>query len=219
MPKLSVITMCHNYGHFLRDCITSVEIQIPRGGWEWEHVIVHAGCVDCRTWMPWSHVLIPDRGLCTSRNIAVALATGEYVCNLDADDKLSRDTLFKVSELCAPDTIVATGLQRFGGYVNEQYPATNIKPSDFLQGNQIYCNSTYPRKAFMQVGGYDEALNVWGQEDHELWIRLSQVCPVIKVIREPLLHYRVHGNSHTTRAMPRYDHLRLAYIRNKHGIK
>lgn len=223
MPLISIITVSHNYGHYLAECLESVRAQEFR---DFEHIVVDAASTDntcalARLWSQTKLLQFPAFGLCAPKDFAISHAQGEYIVNLDADDKIHPQFLRKLAARAKPKTIVCPGLQEFEGGSNSGWPGGSLTLSDFLRGNRIFCCSMFPKADFFEVGGYDPMLDVWGYEDWELWIRLLKNGCHVEIVPEPLFYYRVapglHYNRNSVEKM-KYDAERVAYIRTKHDV-
>src|SRR5437763_11165815 len=92
-PKISVIVPCYNLGEFLAEAVDSVLAQTCQ---DFEIVVVDDGSTDGPTneilatfARPKTRLLrAPHAGLGAARNLGIANSTGEYLCALDADDRL-----------------------------------------------------------------------------------------------------------------------------------
>lgn len=227
MPKVSIVTISHNYAHYLGDCIASVAKQTYR---DFEHVVVDAASTDdtsnvmdgwqrsgvlqmrCLQFGAW--------GLVRPKNFGMANAEGEYIVNLDADDTIHPQFLEKLVAQAGPKTIVCPGLKEIGGQ-NAGWPTWGVEPADFLSGNRIFCCSMFPKRAWLEVGGYDAQLDSWGYEDWELWIKLLKNGCKVKVVPELLFNYRVLPGTHAgenTRKTEEWHAQRVAYIKMKHAV-
>ena len=90
MPKFSIITVTYNTGQTVEDTIQSVIAQTYH---RIEHIIVDGASTDntldvIEKYRDKIHVLIsePDRGIYDAMNKGMALATGDYLCFLNAGD-------------------------------------------------------------------------------------------------------------------------------------
>ena len=100
-PKFSIITVTYNAGKVLEDTIQSVVFQTYRNV---EYIIVDGGSTDntldvvhkyqeriCKV------ISEPDRGLYDAMNKGIRMATGDYLCFLNAGDELhENETLQKI---------------------------------------------------------------------------------------------------------------------------
>ena len=94
-PKFSIITVTYNAGAVLEDTIQSVNTQTYRNV---EYIIVDGGSKDhtldiINRYREHIHTLVsePDKGLYDAMNKGIRLATGDYLCFLNAGDELHED--------------------------------------------------------------------------------------------------------------------------------
>lgn len=94
-PKFSIITVTYNAGKTLEDTIQSVITQTYKNV---EYIIVDGASTDntlniIRQYRDRIHTVVsePDHGLYDAMNKGLALATGDYVCFLNAGDELHED--------------------------------------------------------------------------------------------------------------------------------
>lgn len=217
-PLVTVVTASHNYSHFLPQCIQSVKDQTYKN---YEYIVVASSCSDDSAAVARSYgvdkVLELDQGNCTNRNVAMFQARGKYLCNLDADDWIKPTFLARAVQQAEDKAIVSTGIQHFGNSKARGIPQGPFTYKDFVETNRIFCCNLFPKKDFVEIGGYDEALNELGLEDYELWISLVKNGCRVKVVPEYLFYYRVHNNSGTVRSVC-HEEERQAYIRRKHPV-
>lgn len=94
-PKFSIITVTYNAGAVLEDTIQSVITQTYRNV---EYIIVDGGSKEhtldiINRYREHIHTLVsePDKGLYDAMNKGIRLATGDYLCFLNAGDELHED--------------------------------------------------------------------------------------------------------------------------------
>lgn len=100
-PKFSIITVTYNAGKVLEDTIQSVIFQTYRNV---EYIIVDGGSTDHTLEVANKYrdriskiVSEPDKGLYDAMNKGIRLATGDYLCFLNAGDELhENETLQKM---------------------------------------------------------------------------------------------------------------------------
>lgn len=90
--------------------------------------------------------------MANAKNIAHNLATGDIVCNLDADNFLGKDFAFYINISMQKDTNVIGLHQKNGAYIPAQI-------SDC--GGRIFLT----KENFLKLGGYNEEFIGWGYED------------------------------------------------------
>ena len=94
-PKFSIITVTYNAGAVIEDTIQSVITQTYKNI---EYIIVDGASTDktmsiVNRYREHIHTVVsePDRGLYDAMNKGIRLATGDYVCFLNAGDELHED--------------------------------------------------------------------------------------------------------------------------------
>lgn len=109
-PKFSIITVTYNAGAVLEDTIQSVITQTYRNV---EYIIVDGGSKDhtldiINRYREHIQILVsePDKGLYDAMNKGIRLATGDYLCFLNAGDELHEDDTLQLMV----HSITGTGL-------------------------------------------------------------------------------------------------------------
>ena len=138
-------------------------------------------------------------GLTKSLNRGLALAEGEFVARMDADDFSLPTRIEKQVGYLAehPDVdIVGTGVVSFGAesiFMSPAFGYNNDEAQCCLFFSSTLCHpSVMIRKHFLDANGlkYDE--NVRTGQDYDLWERCS-VYGRLAVMQEVLLYYRTHS--------------------------
>ena len=113
-PKFSIITVTYNAGAVLEDTIQSVITQTYKNV---EYIIVDGGSKDrtlqiVEQYKEHIHTVIsePDKGLYDAMNKGIKLATGDYLCFLNAGDELHEDDTLQlmvhsITEPTLPDVL------------------------------------------------------------------------------------------------------------------
>ncbi len=209
MPLFSVIMPCYNYGHFLDGAVTSVARQTDP---DWELIVVDDGSTD-DTWTILSGFDNPqirpirlerNQGIAQAFNTALETATGDWICNLDADDRylpafLERQRQFLDNH---PDVDVsatwvreidAAGIPVSGVYeqwFNRHWDLND--PSVWIYQNPICHNSTVVRRSLHEeLGGEHPAMR--SSVDWEKWVRMLDSGARFGLIPEVLVESRLHG--------------------------
>lgn len=220
-PAVSVVLPCYNAHAHLPQALDSLRVQTFRN---FETIVVDDGSTD-----PDTRSLLdtlPDdvrvvrqenRGLAGARNRGFAEARADLVLPLDCDDWLAPEFLADACRALdgAPDRSFAFADLTLEGEAS----GTLQKPFNLFEQlffNQLpYC-MLIPRSAWVELGGYDEAMRQ-GYEDWEFNIRLGLEGYSGIPLAQPHFHYRV-SSSGMLASVSRNRHVELwRYIRAKHS--
>lgn len=145
-------------------------------------------------------------GVGAAMNLAASHATRPWLAVMHADDEALPHRLERQIEAAQqnPDVVIwgthayhinedekVLGLSRFGPETRDQFEKI------FMSGghvNVLHPTAMLRRDVFEKVGGYDSRFRC--SEDVELYMRMAHHGPAL-TIPEPLLHYRLHGQSNT----------------------
>ncbi len=202
--RISLVTISYNQGAYLEECLTSV----LRQGWEGlDYIVVDAGSTDgsravIERYRPRLSrvVLEPDRGPADGLAKGLALAGGEVLGWLNADDALLPGALAKVAAFFErrPEADVACG---HGWVVDERgRPLRRAFSSRFSPRRYAYGGlsmlqpATFLRRAaYEAAGGLNRAnTTCW---DGELLLECGLRGLDIRVLDEMLALFRLHGGS------------------------
>jgi glycosyltransferase involved in cell wall biosynthesis len=225
-PKVSVIVPCYNIGQFLDEAIESVLSQSYQ---DFEILIVDDGSTDPTTLRVLEGYARPkttlfrtqNQGLARARNFLIARARGEYLCALDADDKLYPEFLEKTVHVLNSEpsvTFVSTHLQMFG--LEEQIwpPDPRCDLSTLLAEDTVITAALVRRAAVLDVGGYDERMPHQGDEDWDLWISLAEAGYRGVILPDVLFLYRRREHSMSAACSTGAVHIDLMrYLIRKHS--
>ncbi|MBQ4133498.1 MAG: glycosyltransferase [Desulfovibrionaceae bacterium] len=212
VPLVSVIIPCHNYGHYLRECVESVLMQTMT---DWEIIIVDDGSTDNTPEVgakilkdfP-SHKIRflsqPCQGIVQPRNRGVTLAKGEFILPLDADDLIAPTFLEKTVAVLKTDESLGYVSTRalFFGDSNKIWPMEPFVPLALLVTNQQGNTTLYRKSMWKDVGGYEKEM-IYGYMDWEFWIQCTKAGWVGRQLEEPLYLYRRKSNSVVMKAKKR----------------
>jgi CMP-N-acetylneuraminic acid synthetase len=202
---VTVYMSCRDYGEYVGRAIESVLAQSSSG---WELIVVDDGSVD-GSWEAISRYAKDERirivrhdqpaGLRATANECVAVAQGDWVMRLDADDRLHPLCLEILCSAVAQDPGVDLVFSDYY-YIDheDQVLAVECLPSSPTG----YDVQTFPphgacslvrREALLGFGGYDEDIS--RQDGHELWLKLLGEGRRYRHVPLPLFFYRRHGDS------------------------
>lgn len=195
--QVSVVIPCYKHAQYLPEAIQSVLDQSVKAH---EIIVVNDGSPDNTSevakMFPVKLVEKPNGGLSSARNAGIAVATGDYIVCLDADDMLRPDAIKEHLALADENSVVTCGLTWFGNETGTFRPEGATLES-LLNRNTVYCNSLFPRKACEKVK-YDESDTMrLGLEDWLFWIELAAEGYTFKTSEYVALLYRKHANNMT----------------------
>jgi glycosyltransferase involved in cell wall biosynthesis len=206
---VSVVIPSYNYARFVTEAVASALAQTyPHR----EVIVVDDGSTDDTRGVlePYRdrirYVHQANQGLSAARNTGIRAAHGEVIALLDADDVWHpRKLEIQIAYLHGhPEVgLVATDL-----FTDQRptWPAVDSggpEPREYsleeLIGRAHFApSSAVIRKECLETAGlFDPALRA--VEDRDLWIRLATRCQLVK-LPAPLLWYRVHGQSLSSKA-------------------
>jgi GT2 family glycosyltransferase len=179
-PEYSIVVPCFDHGEFLVEAIASVERHAPAGG---ELLIVDDGSREPRTveilgrlaGSGYAVVRQANAGLPAARNAAIALARGEFILPLDADNRLRpgyvENALAILRARPAVGVVYADAWEFGRDHGRRTVPEFEV--AAHLLAPTIDACAVFRRRAWLESGGYDVGLKAW--EDWEFWIRLSRM--------------------------------------------
>jgi glycosyltransferase involved in cell wall biosynthesis len=200
---LTVVTPCLNAASTLGEALASVPEHDAV-----EHVVVDGGSTDGTVELLEAapgvrFISEPDRGLSDAMNKGVAMARGDYIGWLNADDYYLPGALEPVLDalargplwLTAPCLIVdgdgreiRRGVTRYKRFFLRHYGRRSL-----LVQNYVAAPSTFVRRsALLDVGGFDERFKY--SMDYDLWLRLARLADPL-VLDDPVTAFRMAGES------------------------
>jgi glycosyltransferase involved in cell wall biosynthesis len=178
--SFSIITTTWNASAHVARCLGSVARQThPRV----EHVVVDGGSTDGTQAIVNAHrdrvtkfISEPDNGIYDAMNKGIALATGDYLLFLGADDYLADDQV--LADLGAfleregrPDVVYGDLEVRQGKAKSVFHPPPPAEALDFMICGCLPHQSTVAHaEVFKKLGPFDERYRVHG--DYEWWLRV-----------------------------------------------
>lgn len=200
--KISFCTTCKGRLHHLRQTLPRNMADNPSGGGiETEFVVLDYNSPDgledwikgdpaMRDMMAAGRLVFarnpdPDHfRMAHAKNMAHRLATGDIVCNLDADNFTGVGFARHLGRLfgAAPDGAVVR-------------PDLSIMDALPLEARGAFGRIAVSRTNFTALGGYDESIRGWGGEDTNFLIRARALGLTTHLIeRSDFLHTIAHGN-------------------------
>lgn len=217
-PLVSVIITTYNSAPHLPAAVESVLAQTFR---DFEVLLVDDGSTDDtrRVLQPYldriRYIYQDNQERSAARNNGLKLAAGSLIAFLDGDDAWTPDKLdVQVAALQRyPQAVMAYGCARivdehghpatWWGHQTigspEGEPGLVQEGSDILFGSPINPSiALIRRESLEQVGGFDASIHKGIGEDWDLWIRLSNLGPFVR-LPQILALYRTYGTERELR--------------------
>lgn len=222
-PKISVIVPCFNHGEFLPEAIASV-LATRRD--DVEIIVVDDGSTDERTREETEAIAAQgikvirkqNGGPASARNAGIAIAHGEYILPLDADNLIRPSYIDRGIQILDQrrEVGIVYGDAEFTGLRTGRWTIGPFDPNRLLQWNYIDACAVFRREVWEQVGGYDEARVLWGLEDWDFWLGAITHGWQFTYVPEVLYEYRVADGSMIKRAQS-YHEETVKFIGTKYG--
>lgn len=206
-PKISIIVPTYNTpDEFLREMIDSVKAQSYEnwelciadgsgGNTQLENIIKEYANADGRIKY---RFLEKNMGISGNTNMALELASGEYIGLLDHDDALATNALYEIISALQEDDydILYTDEDKVSADLKIHFDP-NFKP-DFSM--DLFCSHNYITHFFVvkseimnKVGGFRSEYD--GSQDYDVMFRCIENSDKIKHIPKILYYWRVHDAS------------------------
>lgn len=214
MPKVSVIMPAYNAEKYIKEAMESILNQSFR---DFEFIVLN----DCSRdhteaiiqSFPDSRIVYvkndQNLGVAGTLNRGLALAKGEYIARMDADDISLQDRLEKqVQYLDAHPkvAVLGTNVELFdeNGVISTGWSSTD--PAQMKVDLLFSCGLAHPsvmmrRNVIQELGGYDLAFE--GLEDYQLWCRVAKHYDVT-TLPDLLFRYRIHSAQVTKNPSEKY---------------
>lgn len=209
-PRVSVIIAAYNAGPYIGEALASTLAQTFA---DFEIILVDDGSTDDTLARAGGfddprlrvHRNPANLGIAGASNTALALAGGEYVAIMDADDVMMPERLARqVAFLDANPGIAVCGseLEMFGGEVGRTNPPagdSDIKANFVDAAGNIANPSAMFRRDFVMTHGLRWNTTYATAADFAFWIDCMRAGAVFANLKEPLVRYRRHAASITQR--------------------
>ncbi len=189
------MALTYNHGPYVEECLDAVAGQTVR---DYEVIVMDDASTDgtadrIRAWSARSGFAAryvfhtENRGVCASRNEALAMARGDYLASAAGDDVYEPDRLARQVEFF--DSMPADVALIFSDARRIDQHGTQLSPSllrdtaswppvegrvfhRLLRKNMVVaCTAMMRRQAVLDVGGWDEDVVI---DDWDLWLRLAE---------------------------------------------
>jgi glycosyltransferase involved in cell wall biosynthesis len=208
-PIITVIMPCFNAEAHLHASVNSVLAQTFI---DFELLVVNDGSTDDSLSLlkdfddPRIKIINQNnQGVCVARNNAIALAKGEFIAFLDADDTWLPQCLSELYQVLVKSpqaALVYCGWQNIGLLGSSGEPYIPPDYENEYKVIQLFENCRWPihacltqRKAIIGAGGFDVRFRT--SEDYLLWLKIAKSQPVI-LMPKVLAYYHYHNGTQAT---------------------
>jgi glycosyltransferase involved in cell wall biosynthesis len=206
-PKISVITVCYNAQATIERCIQSVVSQYYTNI---EYIIIDGSSADgtlsiLEQYKEHINILIsePDKGIYDAMNKGIALATGDIIGVLNADDFFSEENILTVvaGAFVHNDTDIVYGdldYIRADGAISRKWVSGTYKKGMFNYGWMPPHPTFYCKKVlFDQFGNY--SLEYGTAADYELMLRfIHRNQATVYYVKQVLVKMTIGGVSNSS---------------------
>ena len=220
--RVAVVIPCYAQAEFLPATVASVcaqtygelEIVIVDDGSPDDTAVVADRLATAHTERSVRVLRQRNQGLSASRNHGIAATSAEYVLVLDSDDLIAPtfvEDCVRVLD-ARPDISIAYGQQRYFGEENG-YP--RMPEYDFVlltTRNLFPCTALCRRRAFDEVGGYNERMTSY--EDWDFWIGCGERGHFGQFVPHAVFCYRKRKGSMLAYARARDTQLKAQIVLN-----
>lgn len=219
MPCVSVIIPCFNQGEYLHDAVQSV---LDQNYDSFEIIIVNDGSTDSVTIEALNRYISPpvrvlhttNQGLSCARNNGIAVAQGQYILPLDADDCIADGYISQAVAVLDgnPQVGIVYGEAVFTGAASGRWNLSPASLQRMLTRNVIFHAAFFRKSEWEKTGGYNSNMR-YGLEDWDFWLSLLEHGGSVVRLNRVVYFYRIAETSMTTRLRARLSHSIYSYVR------
>ena len=167
--KFSIITPTRNVGDCIKELVDSIQEQTFE---DWEHIIVDSASTDGALALIPRHDKVrvfsePDKGIYDAMNKGVALAQGEWLYFIGADDRFfDQHVLSNVNQFLDDSVDVVYGdvvSTRFGGRYDGPFDDRKIRSKNICH-QAVFVR----RQVFELIGGFNDQYLAQADWDHNM---------------------------------------------------
>lgn len=159
-----------------------------------------------------------NKGPAAARNLAIQIAKGPVIMNLDADDRISSGLLGNAYDIFTanPDAGIAYCDAECFGAKTGKFEIGDYTHESILFDNRIIADAFFRKKDWELAGGYSGEL-IFGLEDWDFWLKLIEAGREAVKIPGESVYYRTYKNSGHSRSGRRKND-RMMMIRSLNTI-
>jgi glycosyltransferase involved in cell wall biosynthesis len=220
MPFFSIVLPTYNRAHMLPGALSTVKRQTFT---DYEVLIVDDGSTDdtpsmIKEWTKdrrFKYKWVEHIGNMACRNLALQMASGDWITNIDSDDFWTLDRLEEFASYIKKNPsagfVFSNGyLHRFGRIIGTAFAPDRKIPEGKVPGHYavgeeylpyLTTNLAIPRALYEKYGKYRKDMVIL---DNELYARMLEDGVEVGVIRKALAVRRIHGGQVTHKWIEEY---------------
>ena len=221
---ISIVVICHNYGRFLRKCLSSI---IRADNKVLKEIIIiddsstdNTSVISAEFQRNYKKIFFYKKkfkSLSKSTNFAISKSSGTWIAKVDADDYVSKNFISDfVSKIKMNDkaNYICTDIICF----NEAKKIKFKIKQNFTTKNTFFkyplgSGSLFKKRLWKTVNGFNE--NLYYQDDLDFWFKIKKIKKLI-YIEKANYFYRKHGRNMSKNIIIKY--LTKIYILLKNTI-
>ncbi|HEX3543968.1 MAG TPA: glycosyltransferase family 2 protein [Candidatus Acidoferrum sp.] len=231
-PRFSIIITCHNQSAYIRDAVNSA---LEQGYQSKEIVVVDDASSDAspqilKEYGDKIHLAAfqTNQGCTTSRNLGVAMATGEYFVFLDGDDVMlpwALDVYDRIVNIKRPK-IILSSMRWFDGSVQQLQQSSVPHQIEFAEYELLMKRDrryqaggsaiVIDRQTFQAVKGWTDQFFPF--EDIDMLMKLGDSGPAVQILSPVTKGYRIHASNVRHRVPAMVEGLYKVIEREKSGV-
>jgi glycosyltransferase involved in cell wall biosynthesis len=202
-PKVTIITTVFNAVRTIEQAILSVANQTYKNI---EYIVVDGGSTDGTLQILYKYrdkisriISERDNGIADGFNKGIAIATGEWVGMINADDWYALDAVeMMMANVADSDNVCCGNLMLIG---NNGYTRSRKSKVGWLSFGMYIMHPTcfVKRAVYERVGGYDTAFKI--AMDFDMLLRIKKAGYRIKYVDENIAYMRTDGVSNNVEKM------------------
>lgn len=225
-PAISIIIPNYNTAEFIAETLDSVLAQTFT---DYEVIVINDGAPDTEELKKvlekyYERIIFVDKfentGTSPTRNFAVTLTRGDYVCFLDADDiwmPTFLEELFaflhqnNFGMVYADTEMFGVGYRAGESFLNYNPPQGEVSRRTLIEGKCIILpsGSLIKKSEFEKTGGFDP--KVLRTEDFDLWMRMIFQGTRIGFLRKILFKFRIRPGSGSGDSLQRIERCMIVW--------
>lgn len=209
---ISIVVICHNYGRFLRKCLSSI---IKADNKFVKEIIIiddssndNTSIISTEFQKNYKKIFFfkkKFKSLSKSTNYAISKSSGSWIVKVDADDYVSKNFISDfVSEIKINNQTdyICSDIICF-----DDKKKTRFKlKQDFITKNSFFkyplgSGSLFKKKLWKSVNGFNE--NLYYQDDLDFWLKIKKINNLV-YLNKANYFYRKHGKNMSKNVILKY---------------